>query len=172
LKVPLIFYMPSKVKKNAYDMSNIVCGLDIMATICDFAGIQAPANCRGESLWPIVKGKCKIKKKNFSISELKQTNRIVRQGDLKYIKFYRYSGNREEPFVRKSDGGFEKFQPGNSSRYVESDIKMLFDLKKDPWETRNLANEPGYAQAISQMEALLQNEFENVVIPGTSYIRK
>ncbi|WP_352423248.1 sulfatase-like hydrolase/transferase [Proteiniphilum sp.] len=173
LQVPLIFYLPSKVRQNVYDTSNMVSGLDIMPSICGFAGIPTPPNCRGENLWPIVTGKSHSKKRNFTISELKQTIRIVKKGDFKYVKFYQYSGERERPFVRKNDGGFEKFQPGNSrDQYVESAIKLLFNLKKDPWENENLAKDSQYSEVIDRMEELLQREYESVVIPGTSYVRQ
>lgn len=172
LKVPLVFVDPKRPQRGVLDRDNLVSGLDLVPTLCAYAGIPAPPHCRGESLRAIIEGRAARKRRNFVFAELKQTVRIVRSGDYKYVKFYRHSGQRETPFVRKSDGGAEKFQPGRGSdRYVDTGLALLFDLRRDPWETRNLAEEPASAPILAQMEQLLADEFETVILPGTSYLR-
>ncbi len=173
LKVPFIFASPRPAQRGVLDQDNLASGLDLVPTLCAYAGIPPPPHCRGESLRDIIEGRAARKRRNFVFAELKQTVRIVRSGDHKYVKFYRHSGEREKPFVRKSDGAAEKFQPGRGSdRYADTGIALLFDLRRDPWENRNLAREPAAAPVVAQMEQLLADEFESVILPGTNYNRQ
>lgn len=172
VKVPLIFYLPGKVKEHVIDDTNIVTGLDIMPTVCDFAGIPSPPNCRGNSLKDIVEGKPSSTKHDLVICEILNTTRMVRHGDFKYVKHYRYSGDREKPFVRKSDGISEKFvQCDGRERYEVMDKSLLFNIKEDPWETTNLADDPEYSAIIKKLDEVLAVDYEQVVIPGTNYDR-
>jgi choline-sulfatase len=172
LKVPLIFVDPQCTRRGVLDRDNLVSGLDLVPTLCAYAGIAPPPRCRGESLRGLMTGESARKRRNFVFAELKQTVRIVRHGDHKYVKFYRHSGQRERPFVRKSDGAAEKFQPGRASdRYVDTGLALLFDLRRDPWENRNLIGEPAAAPVVARLEQLLADEFESVILPGTSYER-
>jgi N-sulfoglucosamine sulfohydrolase len=40
-------------------------------------------------------------------------------------------------------------------RYPEAKEVQLFDLKKDPWETKDLAEDPAYANTLADMDKKL-----------------
>lgn len=165
-KVPMIFYYPKVVKKNVYDRNNIVSGVDIVPTVCDYAGIPAPPDCRGESLRPIIEGKKTLKKRNLAITELKQTIRILRHGNYKYVRFYK-SSSRSDLISGRTEPNAETIIPDrNSVKLEKTGLIMLFDIKNDPWETKNLAHEADSSEIIAKMDETLANEFESVVIPG------
>ena len=55
-RVPFLFSWPGHVVENKTDEVNLASGLDIMPTLCDYAGIKSPANMRGVSLRAILEG--------------------------------------------------------------------------------------------------------------------
>ncbi len=172
MKVPFIAYLPGKVKANVIDDEHIVSLVDIMPTVCDYAGIPAPPNCLGRSIRQLIETGTTDLAFDTAFMEYEHTGRVVRKGDFKYVKVYEYSGQEDKPFVRKSDGMAEKFQSGRGSeRYKETSTKLLFDLKNDPWETRDLSGNPSYSSKLDELEKVLAEEWESKIIPGTRYDR-
>jgi arylsulfatase A-like enzyme len=111
-------------------------------------------------------------KMDFAVAEFQHTGRVVRKGDFKYIKIYEYSGNPDLPFVRLEDGKPEKFQPcAGSSRYKSSPDRLLFNLREDPWELNDLSVDPAYALKLKELDALLAEEWEIIILPGTHFDR-
>jgi len=113
-KVPLIVSGAGVRRRGAVDSRTLVSGLDILPTLCDFAGIPAPPAARGLSLRPVCDG---VEfKRPFVVSELCEYGEPTHQGRMlrtarhKYIVF---------------NGGARPEQ--------------LFDLQSDPGELYNLA---------------------------------
>jgi len=172
LKIPLIYYLPGTIKANVLDRDHLVSQVNLLPTICDFAGIPEPNDCRGGSLRSILVDQDAELELNTVFSEFRHIARVVRKGDFKYVKYYEYSREPDRPFVRKSDGKAEKFiSCVGSERYRESDKKLLFNIKEDPWETINLCSDPDYLGKLNELEEILVNEFELVVKPGTHFDR-
>lgn len=172
LKIPLIYYLPGKVRSNVIDADHVVSQVDLMPTLCDYAGIPEPEDCRGESLRPILEGRSQNVLLDTAIAEFKHVARVVRKSDFKYVKYYQYSRNPDMPFIRKSDGAAEKFVACvGSERYLETDRKLLFNLKEDPWETIDLSQNPDYQKVLESLEATLVEQFELVIKPGTHFDR-
>jgi hypothetical protein len=106
------------------------------------------------------------------IVEFRHIARVVRKGSFKYVKYYAFSGQEEKPFVRKSDGGAEKFIPCvGRERYRESGKRLLFNIKEDPWETRDLSKNTDYSSVIEDLESLLSSQFELIIKPGNHFDR-
>lgn len=174
VKVPLIFYAPGKISKNIINEDVLVSGMDIMPTVCDFAGIAPPPEYKGKTLRPLLEGgDLKIKNTDHVYSEFKYTGRVIRTKKYKYIKYYKYSGEKDSPFVRKSDGMAEKFIPCEGrKRYQEEQGKaLLFDMENDPWETKNIISEPGNDKIAEFHEQLLIENWEKKMIAGTHFDR-
>lgn len=172
MKVPLIFYMPGKVKENVMDTQNIVSGIDIMPTLCDYAGIPMSKNSIGKSVMNLIEGNPTKHKHDHAVAEFLHTARMVRHGDYKFVKFYEYSGKKEKPFVRRDNGEAEYFVQGNGKeRYKETGKYLLFDLKNDPWEMTDLSKQQQYAGVLENMENILIEEYEKKIVPGTNFDR-
>jgi len=172
VKVPFLVYMPQGINGNVVDSNNIISGIDLMTTVCDYAGIPAPPNCKGRSLKNLMETGETNDVMNVAFAEFQHTGRVVRKGDFKYVKIYEFSGEPDKPFVRISDGQPEKFQPcAGSSRYKTTSNQLLFNIKNDPWELTNLSKNAAYTSKIEELDALLANGLEKKVIPGSHFDR-
>jgi arylsulfatase A-like enzyme len=172
VKIPLIYYLPGTIRAQVMDTDHLVSQVNLLPTICDFAGIPDPSDSRGVSLRSILVDQDAELELNTVFSEFRHIARVVRKGDFKYVKYYEYSREPDKPFVRKSDGEAEKFVSCvGSERYREDNKKLLFNIKEDPWETVNLCSDPDYLAKVNELETSLVNEFELVVKPGTHYDR-
>jgi arylsulfatase A-like enzyme len=109
-------------------------GIDIMPTILDFAGIPIPESLQGISLKPVLTGG-RMPKRDYVVTETAFAQaenhagyygRMIRVPDFKYI-VYNKGKIREE----------------------------LFDMKKDPGETRNLALDEKYREILHSLRARL-----------------
>ncbi|MCL5269498.1 MAG: sulfatase-like hydrolase/transferase [bacterium] len=172
VRVPLIIAWPGHVKEGVIDDAHLVSGVDIMPTVCDYAGIPAPPHARGFSLRPLLDrdGAAPAGWRDHVYAEMQHVGRMIRTAQYKFVKFYKFSGKGDAPFVKKSDGTATQFEPGHGADYEENPVRLLFDMKADPWETKNLAGEPQMASVLTSHEALLR-EWEAKLIPGTHYDR-
>lgn len=179
MKVPLIISCPGKIKEGAIDIEHLVSGVDIMSTVCDYAGIPLPPNTCGLSLKPLMDNgggignsgsQSKSEWRDNIFTEFRFTGRIIRSSRYKYVKCYKYSGINDKPFIKKSDGSPSAFVQGHGDEYEVEPIHMLFDLKEDPWETKNLYYDSEYETIIEEHERML-NVWEENLIPGIHYDR-
>jgi len=107
-RVPMVVSFPGHCQENVINTKHLVSGVDIMPTICDFAGIPSPKHMRGKSMKPVLQGNSE-RVRDFVVTELPSNRaRMVRTRDYKYIT------------------------------YAGDPVDMLFNMKKDPGETRNL----------------------------------
>ncbi|MEJ6719569.1 MAG: arylsulfatase A-like enzyme [Akkermansiaceae bacterium] len=149
-RVPYIVTGPGikkgRVQGNIYLM-------DTLATLCDLAGIKAPATNEGTSFKPVLTGEKKtVRDTLFGVyaGGTKPGMRAVRQGDWKLVKFDVLDGT-----VRET---------------------QLFNLKKNPNEflaehgkkdpnLTDFAENPAHAKKLAEMEALLKGEMERLHDP-------
>lgn len=124
-RVPLIVSFPGQIQENVINTTDLVSGVDIVPTACDFAGIKSPKHMRGISLKPLLEGNAATKR-DFVVTELPGNRaRMLRTNDYKYVT---YAGDA---------------------------VDMLFHMKSDPGETRNLAPDPAYATILSDLKKAL-----------------
>lgn len=169
LKVPLIVSWPGHTREGVIDSAHLVSGVDIMPTVCDYAGLAPPLHMRGRSLRTVLEGK-RTEWRDSVFAELRLTTHIVRTLQYKYVKFYRSSGNFERPFLTAS-GQPSVFVQGRGSDYRVHAYRMLYDVQKDPWEMHNLAEDTRYDAELRAHEQLLRDEYESRLIPGQHYDR-
>ena len=128
-KVPFIVAWPGHLPEGVIDRTTLVSGLDVVATACDGAGIKVPKGDRGLSVLPIAAGDNALTHDFVVADAIKDTGRMLRSADYKLITFR------------------------------GSDTLQLFDMKNDPDEMINLANDAKYADVLRQHCGLL-NKWE------------
>ncbi len=101
--------------------------LDLFPTLCDLAGVRAPAGLEGVSLAPVIRGDKTGIRDDLFFGYL-NLHRSVRTRDMKLIE-YEVKGERHT---------------------------QLFDLAADPWETKNLADDPAHAATLARLRARLR----------------
>jgi alpha-L-rhamnosidase len=126
VRVPLIIYDP-RIEKHQ-DIDEMALNVDISTTIADMAGVAAPKNWQGKSLFPLVKGVSKsLERDTVLLEHLWETKDIppsegVRTKDFKYFRYV-------------NDKSWEE----------------LYDLKNDPKETLNLAKKSEYQAILTKL---------------------
>lgn len=120
VRVPFIVSYKGHTPPAAVDNAHLVCtGLDLMPTLCDYAGIAAPAGLHGRSLRALAEGRAPADWRDQVISQcggggvqgVNVPGRMVRTKRYKYTAY-------QDP---------------------KSPLQELFDLQNDPGEINNLA---------------------------------
>jgi len=127
--------------------------LDVLATLCDLAGIPAPETNEGTSFKPVLEGR------QQTIRDVlygaysgggKPGMRCVRQGDWKLIQY------------EDSDRGVDETQLFNLAANPDELLKEHGE--SDPMRT-NLATDPRHAARLAEMKALLLAEMRRLNDP-------
>jgi arylsulfatase A-like enzyme len=125
-RVPFIVSWKGVTKVGSVDRSHTVSsGLDVIPTLCDFAGIQPPDGLHGRSLRALAEGRVPSHWREGVVSEMKQ-GRMVCSGRYKYSVYA--TGQQRE---------------------------FLVDLQTDPGEMKNLAGDPAESTELDRHRDLL-----------------
>jgi arylsulfatase A-like enzyme len=131
--VPLIISWKGVTPAARVDLDHLVSTLDVLPTLCDYAGIQPPPSMRGESLRAVIE-KPEQPGHEFVVSEMAggaaggaERNFMLRTRQYKYLLFPGAAPQRE----------------------------MLFDLKADRIEMKNLVADPAAAGELEHHRQLL-----------------
>jgi len=126
--VPLIVSWKGVTPAGRIDREHLVYALDVLPTICDYAGIQGPTVMRGTSLRPII-DKPDQRGHEYVVSEMANgpaRSFMVRTKKYKYMVFA--GGQKQE---------------------------MIFDLEADSGEMKNLSAEPALAAELERHRSFL-----------------
>jgi len=131
--VPMILKFPGRIPAGATDTKHLVSGIDILPTLCDYAGIAAP-EMTGMSMRTWIDSPAQSGR-DYVVVELAPDPkapgclaRIVRSRRHKYIVFTQ--GDRRE---------------------------MLFDLESDPGETKDIAQDAGSESVLTEHRDMLRD---------------
>jgi len=131
VRVPFIMSYKGKISEGIVDDTHLVSnGLDLLVTLCDYAGIETPERLHGRSLRLLATGKEIEEWRDFVVCE-SQNGRMLRTGRFKYC-IYDSGSHREQ----------------------------LIDLKLDPGEMNNLAELEHYKDVLDTHRQLLQRWVE------------
>ncbi len=134
LRVPLVCAFPGQVMSGQRDSNHLISGVDIPATILDYAGVEPmPGMTVARSLRPLLEG-TDVKWRQYVVSES-------------------YSGGARRAVCTKD---FKAVLYQNGS-------KRLYNMKNDPLEMRDLAGDPGYAETLREARAL-HNEYVGGIV--------
>ncbi len=137
-RVPLIFFGKGvKNQKKTIDKPLVNVSLDMIPTLCEYAGIQTPECMPGESMLGWIQGEQKRDTREYICTEwvtewgyTVSPFRMIRSHNYKYVK------------------------------YLECGAEELFDMKKDPDEMVNLASDKKYAKVLEQHRGYLAEHIE------------
>ncbi|MBX3254209.1 MAG: sulfatase [Chitinophagaceae bacterium] len=126
VRVPIILYDPQILKSKYKAVPDaIALNIDIAPTVLLLAGVSIPAAMQGESLLDVAAGKTSRKdffyKHDFLGTPALPKSEAVISNTMKYIL------------------------------YTEHGYEELFDLVKDPYETKNLVADPAYKQQLERL---------------------
>jgi arylsulfatase A-like enzyme len=127
VKVPMLLSCPDRMEAGLRDTTHLVSGLDVMSTVCDFAGEAPPPHALGRSLRPLAEGRRVDGWREFVVADTHVVGRMLRTPCYKYV------------------------------RYENDPIEQLFDMQADPWETVNIAEETRVADVMAQHRRLLDD---------------
>lgn len=124
--VPLLMKYKGVIPPGQVDREHLVStGLDILPTICDYAGIDIPEHLLGRSLCPVAEGEAVEDWRTYVASENHFT-RMIRSQRYKYCAF-------DDPDSKES----------------------LVDMENDPGEMRNLVEDPEFQKVLEEHRRLL-----------------
>ena len=115
--------------------------LDVFPTICDFAGLDLPTQLQGKSLLPIVEGTA-TSVKNAAMSQW--PIKWAHQEKMGYAL-----RNERYRYVEWHVGNYKKSKDYMNGKVAATE---LYDYEKDPLETKNLAEDPAYAEVIAALK--------------------
>ncbi len=149
LRIPfLVRYPRLGVKGKTIDA--MVLNIDLAPTILDFAGVVVPPEMQGRSMRPLLEGK---------------------PVDWRKAWFYEYffergfNGIPTVLAVRTENAKVIKY-PGHDE-WTE-----VFDLQADPYETKNLANDPAHKALRDRLEAEFERQKQAVGFRVPEYTDK
>ena len=123
--VPLIIVQPNMPERGIQSQALVSNGLDLVPTLCDYAGIAPPETLKGKSLRPLIE----------------QTETAL----------------REHVYVESEFGKMIVSDRYKYARYDEGkNREQLYDLKLDPYETKNFATSAGHQGVLCS----LRKEYE------------
>jgi arylsulfatase A-like enzyme len=148
-------------------IDSMVSHLDIYPTICDLLDIPKPNWLVGHSLLPLLdETEDKIRSKIFAevnYHTAYEPMRSVRTERWKYIKRFR---NRTKPFLSNTDESLTKdvlIENDWDQKFVYKE--ELYDLKLDPNESNNLANDDSKKVILEKMRDELDEWMESTDDP-------
>ncbi len=119
--VPLLVSWPRSIPQGKVDADHLVSQIDIVPTLCDYAGIETTGIFTGESLRPIMEQQ-EAAWRNFLVVELAD---------------YKPDRSRKGRMLRTKQYKYCVYTQGAAN-------EQLFDLKNDPGENQNLAFDPAF----------------------------
>ncbi len=139
-KVPLLAQhgRNGATKKRSPEL--VATGVDIYATICDYAGVPLPRKARGTSLRPIIEGDTTALDRDHVVVETEFGQFVPCAGD--------HHGRPNGRMVRTREFKYIVYNRGTPR-------EQLFDMHRDPLEMHNLAGDPAYKATLDGHRARL-----------------
>lgn len=135
-RVPLMIRVPEKhAGQSPRDIDEFAILPDLYTTILDFAGCTPPSPRDGQSLKPVLTGAGPMPQRDFVIGQY--------YGKQKWVNPMRMIRNATMKYIKTLNAGCE-----------------LYDLAKDPDELHNRADDPAYADALTDLRQQLREWIE------------
>ena len=160
-RVPMIVKGPG-IEPGSRAQGNVYL-LDVLSTLCDLAGVKAPASSEGESFAPVLEGEEETVRDvlyGAYCGGTKPGMRSVRRGDFKLIKYDTLDGKvRETQLFDLSQNPSELLQEHHA------EVVSALTGNTPSAHQKNLADDPRHAAKLAEMEALLLEEMVRLEDP-------
>jgi arylsulfatase A-like enzyme len=128
--IPFLVMWKGHIPGGIVDSTHLVStGLDLLPTVCDFAGIKGIADPRGRSLRPLFEGKENVWRETLGV-ESEIGRMVISKDKLKFIKY--------------DAVGIEE---------------QLLDLSRDPYEKTQFTNNPEYQEKFAELRRAFETEW-------------
>lgn len=128
--IPFMAMWKGKIPAGRLDSTHLISnGLDLLPTVCDYAGVEGVSDSRGRSLRPLFEGKETAWRKTLGV-ESEIGRMVVSEDNYKYIKYDKV--------------GIEE---------------QLLDLNKDPYEKKHFTNDSSYTVILSNLRKVYEEEW-------------
>lgn len=136
-RVPLVFAGPGVDGPGRAISQPLASLLDILPTLCDYAGLRCPQGLAGESLLPWIEGRAPDNWRDYVASEwVTEWGFTVEPGRMIRTRKYKYT------------------------RYLEGEGEELYDLQNDPGERKNLSRLPAHSEALAEHRRILEDHIK------------
>ena len=160
-RIPMIVKGPG-IKAGARVTGNVYL-LDVLSTMCDLTGVDAPQTNEGISFKPVLQGKqATVRNVLYGAycGGAKPGMRSVRKGDWKLIKYDSpRDGVQETQLFNLAENPNEYIQ-----QHHDPTVTALVGVTPSPQQT-NLASDTNYAGKLAEMEGLLLEEMRRLNDP-------
>lgn len=174
-RIPMIVRWPNRVKPGQV-CDDLVMSIDICATVLEVAGVQPPVPLHGQSLFS---NRVKQRKYTFAardkMGDTHDAMRSIRSKDHKlilnlmperaYCQFSFYKEGAYPPLAELNTLNLQgRLTPAQAAFMASRKPAVeLFDLRNDPHEVRNVADDPRYAKVKTELLAELQKWRDDVI---------
>jgi arylsulfatase A-like enzyme len=177
IRTPLIVSWPSTIRAGSVYQRGLVSTVDMAPTLLEVAGGVPPETMQGRSFRDLLVQPGAFAGRTYVFSERNwhdcdEHQRAVRTSGLKLI---RTDARTELPLCTAADiGASPSFRVlrarAKAGRLTAAQRRLfeaprarleLYDLAKDPWELRNVADDPAYARRVRQLAIVLQQWIES-----------
>jgi len=171
--VPCVIRWPEKMQKQT--RTDALCAnIDLLPTLAEIVGAKIPAQAKidGQSFAPLLLGEKEFKGRDSVLLEINYARALI-EGDYKYIEYFApdkirnaVTGGKTEIYKKTKKERRVGWHP--MRYYVERyypnyfDPVQLVNLKKDPFEKVNLADNPEYQATMKKMRSKLIEEIEHL----------
>ncbi len=169
LHIPLIIRWPARIAPGGVS-EELVSNLDIVPTILDLAGIPRLDYLQGRSLVdPKEKAPDYVFGGRDKMDDTHDASRTVRSQDFRYIlnlmperAYFQFNGYKEKDYPGLAVMNvlhLENKLPPEQDAFMKASkpVEELYDIKNDPSEVHNLANDPKYAGKLKELRSQLTN---------------
>jgi arylsulfatase A-like enzyme len=147
--------------------SELVSNLDVLPTLLELAGVEAPARLQGSSLAPLLDGRPYAARQalftEMTCHDYYDPRRSVRTERYKLIANFSSAPAFMDPSQRWRPLA-DTVEPPNHAVAYHPPVE-LFDLAEDPWEQRDLADRPETAAIQRELLALLAEHLRQTADP-------
>jgi arylsulfatase len=145
VRVPFMVCFPQKIKPAEYD--DLIMSIDLLPTLFELIGLESPYNCHGQSLVPLV---CESPK-SYKSRDCVFSENVIPEVFANVFNFEKGKGVMD---VRHPDGKMVRTRRWKYNYYPKGHHE-LYDLKNDPGEHNNLADDKEYQDIVNEMKGRL-----------------